>query len=251
MTLTHQQSIDAFSTVLRDTVNLASRTPPDLQIPTCGEWEARDLWEHLGQVHRWATLLIATHSREYIKRRDVEIEEPRNGDWAQWLESGGTRLVSTLAENTGDEAVWSWGDDHHVRWWSRRQLHETIIHNADAALAMGQYPDIPAELAADCLDELLDNQPANAPRGEPDSNTFTVHLHATDDGLGEAGEWMISVEDGDLTYTHAHGKGDVALQGSATELLLCLANRLDLDDAEIKLFGDEQAMRSLIELAAL
>ena len=51
----------------------------------------------------------------------------------------------------------------------------------------------------------------------------TMHLHATDPGLGEAGEWTIGVADGGIAWSHEHGKGTVALRGDATELLLAIA----------------------------
>ena len=66
----------------------------------------------------------------------------------------------------------------------------------------------------------------------------TVHLHCTD---GE-GEWFIAT---DGTVERKHEKGDVALRGSASDLLAALQGRVDIDDLEV--FGDPAIARNLIE----
>ena len=66
----------------------------------------------------------------------------------------------------------------------------------------------------------------------------TVHLHCTD---GE-GEWFI---DTDGTVERKHQKADVALRGSAADLLLALQGRVDISDLEV--FGDPAIARNLIE----
>ena len=65
----------------------------------------------------------------------------------------------------------------------------------------------------------------------------TVHLHATDDVPDHAGEWMISVAD-EVTWSHDHGKGDVAVRGAASDLLLLAWGRLDPAADAFEVFGD-------------
>jgi hypothetical protein len=55
----------------------------------------------------------------------------------------------------------------------------------------------------------------------------SVHLHATD---GD-GEWFIETGDG-LTWTRAHEKGDVAVRGTTSDLLLLVWGRLGTDAVE-------------------
>ncbi|HEV7851600.1 MAG TPA: hypothetical protein VGP27_09590, partial [Mycobacterium sp.] len=66
----------------------------------------------------------------------------------------------------------------------------------------------------------------------------TLHLHATDNGLGAAGEWSITGTDDGIAFTHEHGKGDVALRGPATDLLLAVVRRHPAADAGLEMFGD-------------
>ena len=48
----------------------------------------------------------------------------------------------------------------------------------------------------------------------------TLHLHATDDGLGPTGEWTIANDEDGVNWSHDHGKGEAAVRGRATDLLL-------------------------------
>ena len=79
---------------------------------------------------------------------------PVNGEW---IRRGGVALVATLRATNPATSMWAWGSDQHVRFWSRRQLHETLVHRFDLELSQGERPSAPAHLAADTIDEFLDN----------------------------------------------------------------------------------------------
>lgn len=65
-----------------------------------------------------------------------------------------------------------------------------------------------------------------------------MHLHATDDGLGALGEWTVRGGPDGISWSHDHGKGSVALRGSAHDLLLATTRRRTVDETQIELFGD-------------
>jgi len=239
--LDHTTTIDALEAVLATTVALATDTPADLPIATCPGWDAAALWRHLGMVHRWAAETVATRSDVAIDRRTMDMHLPGDDHWAPWLAEGADALLGTLRDTAADEPVWVWADDPRACWWARRQLHETVVHNADAALALGRGTDgaidVPPAIAADGIDELLDNLPARLGwRGDeaPALPELTVHLHATDtdgDGarLGDSGEWMVTTSTDAVTYTHGHGKGDIAVRAPVGHLLLACYGRLPVD----------------------
>ena len=56
-------------------------------------------------------------------------------------------------------------------------------------------------------------------------NGQTLSFHATDDALGDAGEWLATRTAGGVTWEHAHGQPDVAVRGPAADLLLVLNRR--------------------------
>jgi hypothetical protein len=65
-----------------------------------------------------------------------------------------------------------------------------------------------------------------------------LHIHATDDGLGGRGEWMIRHDASGLTVEPGHGKGDAALTGPAASLLLVLMRRRPVPDPAVTVYGD-------------
>ena len=105
------------------------------------------------------------------------------------------------------------------------------MHRADAAIALGADFAVPAERAADGLSEWLGLLASRAPEpGRPPlADGATLHLHATDDGLGAAGEWLVRGEGGGVAWEHGHGKGAVAVRGRAADLLLAIVRRRPAD----------------------
>jgi predicted lipid carrier protein YhbT len=50
------------------------------------------------------------------------------------------------------------------------------------------------------------------------------------------GEWLVTLGPTGVTVEHAHAKGDVAVRGTASDLLLLLWNRAGADRFQV--FGD-------------
>ncbi|HYJ56731.1 MAG TPA: hypothetical protein VEX40_14685, partial [Mycobacterium sp.] len=79
---------------------------------------------------------------------------------------------------------------------------------------------------------LMVNQKQALDRGQK------LHLHATEEELGPNGEWTIVHDDDGLWWSHSHDKGDVALRGPATDLLLALTRRRTATDLGVDVLGD-------------
>jgi len=214
----------------------------DAAVPPCPDWRVRDLATHLGYVHRWATHLVATRADHFVSRKELGGTAPDvPAELHAWIAEGGAALLDTLASTPGDTSVWAWGPDQHARFWSRRQLHETAMHRADAELTAERRPAFVTPVALDGIDELLalfttikdlpERLNADGHGGD------TLHLHATDAPDGE-GEWTLTITDHGFTWAHDHAKGAVAARGTAGDLLLALSNRIPLDDPALEVFGD-------------
>ena len=113
------------------------------------------------------------------------------------------------------------------------------MHRADAAIALGTDYQLTTEVAADGIDEWLERivAEANADSSPLDAGR-TLHLHATDDGLGAAGEWTIAGRDDGIALSREHGKADAALRGSAKDLLLSIVRRRTAAEGGVEVFGD-------------
>jgi uncharacterized protein (TIGR03083 family) len=165
---------------------------------------------------------------------------------ASWLEDGAVRLAEAVRTAGPGTRVWTWAEEQTAGFWLRRMVHETTVHRADAALAVGGPVEIAPDLAADGISEWLDILPYL--RGDsPDASGLlaagqSIHVHAVDPGLGSGGEWLLSGTADGLRWEHGHEKGDVAVRGSATDLLLLLLRRIPAGDPRVEILGDRAVL---------
>jgi uncharacterized protein (TIGR03083 family) len=146
--------------------------------------------------------------------------------------------------------AWTFLGTRPAYWWVRRRLHEATVHRADAVLALGLDYTLEPELAADGITEWLERVAAQAGTDGaplPIDEGQTVHLHASDPGLGAAGEWTIRNDAGRVTWSHDHGKGTVALRGAVTDLLLAVVRRVPVADTDIAVFGDTAVWQNWLD----
>jgi uncharacterized protein (TIGR03083 family) len=226
----------AFGEVIR---SADSSTP----VPTCPGWSFKQLFRHVGRGDRWAAQIIGDRVDHFLDPRTVEGGKPPPDpdDAISWLYAGAQRLIDAVEQAGVETPVWTFVGPRPANWWIRRRLHEATVHRADAALALGLDYRLTPELAADAITEWLERVAIEAGRDGaplPLEDGHSVHLHATDPGLGEAGEWTIGAEAGRITWSHDHGKGTVALRGAATDLLLAIVRRVPVADTDTAVFGD-------------
>ncbi len=216
-----------------------------LPIPTCPEWTLRQLVTHVGRAHRWAAEITRTRSDRLIPFREVpdgRLPDDR-AERRGWLHAGAALIVDAVRE-AGSDLVWSFAGPTPAVFWIRRMAHETLVHRADAQLAAGAEPEpvIEAEIAADAIDEWLTLLAGGilgtgGERTKALTSGAGLHIHATDEGLGGRGEWMIRHDAGGLTVEPVHSKGDAALTGPAASLLLVLMRRRPVSDPAVTVYG--------------
>lgn len=226
------------------------------QVPTCPGWSLEQLFRHVGRGDRWAAQIVKDKVDDFLDPRSVEGGKPPPdlGDAILWLEAGARRLVDAVEQSGVETPVWTFLGTRPANWWIRRRLHETAVHRADVAIAIGSDFTLDAHIAADGINEWLERVAIQAGRDGsalPLARDDTIHVHATDPGLGAAGEWTVGVDDGRITWSHEHGKATVALRGGATELLLVLLRRVSVADTEIEFFGDDAVWQQWLDRTPL
>jgi uncharacterized protein (TIGR03083 family) len=226
----------AFADLIRD-------ADQSLPVPTCPGWDIQKLLRHVGRGDRWAAQIVKEKRDDYLDIREVEGGKPPPGtdDTISWLHGGARRLIDAVELSGVEAPVWTFLGPRPANWWIRRRLHEVAVHRADVAIAVGADFTLESEIAADGITEWLERVAIQAGANGaplPLENNDTLHLHATDEGLGEAGEWTVGVNDDRISWAHEHGKGTVALRGGATDLLLAMLRRVPVADTAIELYGD-------------
>jgi hypothetical protein len=147
--------------------------PMETAVPSCPEWEMRDLAHHLGSHHRWvAGNLDQPPDGKAFKRRE---EPPADDAIPDWLEAGADMLATKLDEYLG---------------------------------ILGAF------------------------RGRRFPEAGSIHLHTTD----TPGEWLVRLDAEGIHLTREHAKGDVAVRGPASDVLLVLMGRKTMGATDV--FGD-------------
>lgn len=245
----HERHISAAEPEIARLVEVVGQADLATPVSTCPGWTVADLIRHYGTVQRWITHIVRTLPEERVSESDLDLGLPDDvNDYPRWLADGVRPLVATLRATPGETPTWTFGPDRHVRFWSRRVLHETVVHRADAELALGREPVIDRELAADGVEEFLTVY-THHPRIAAQIAEFgrfgeTLHLHATD---GD-GEWMINLGPDGTKWERGHGKGAVAARGATSDLLLLLYGRYEPE--RCTLFGDEDLLSGWLAAAA-
>jgi uncharacterized protein (TIGR03083 family) len=225
---------------------------PDLDtpVPTCPGWNLRNLLTHVGRGHRWAATIVGERAEAPVDTRGVPDGRPPEDQGAavDWLTETVPLLLDAVSATGPQTPVWTFTGPKPAQWWVRRRLHESLVHRADVAIATGVPFAVDAELAADGLSEWLDLVAARPAAEEPSLPAgATLHLHATDEGLGPAGEWMVRSDAGRVVWEHGHGKGAAAVRGSAADLLLAMLRRIPATDDRLQVLGDGDVWRTWLD----
>ncbi|MFH8935368.1 maleylpyruvate isomerase family mycothiol-dependent enzyme [Streptomyces griseosporeus] len=215
-------------------------------VPSCPDWTLADLVRHTGSVQRWFSVLLRSRIQEPPRTREVDLRLPEREDgYPDWLAESATVAAEAFAATDPDLPMWAWGVDQHARFWARRMLFETLLHRADAELALGLTPAIDRSLAVDGIDEFLVNLPFAtffAPkvadlRG-PDK---TIRFRTTD---GDE-SWLVRLRPDGFGLEEAGATADTAdatVRGTAADLLLLVYGRLPYRAQALAHEGDEDLL---------
>ncbi len=229
----------------------ARRAEPTAAVPGCPDWDVDDLVWHIGEVHDFWGTIVRDRLADFGQY--VDPDRPDGHDATiDFAERAAAALIETLRSTPTDTPVWTWSSQNDVAFVLRRMAHKTALHRYDAeAAADGDTNDgsgtthdtwrVPAELAADGIDEYLTHFLPNLVE-DPPPLAGSIHLHCID----TEGEWTVALDDsGSYDVTHGHGKATVALRGPAHDLLVTLWRRLPLGPP-VEVFGEASVAEALI-----
>ncbi len=244
---------------------LAGQTgKPALPVPTTPGWSVNDLLIHVGAGQRRVRHLLGLSQEATRPDREdysmVQLAEPYLGwlknppappdasvpaELVTWYSQGAIELEKALRDTAPDRPTITFGGSGPAMIWFRIQATEISLHRWDLENACGMAQPVDPEMARDAIDFRLENLPGmrmrarNVPKGEGES----YHLHCTDG----PGEWLIRFEPESTLVTREHAKGDLALRGNASDLLLFLWGRQDASTLEV--IGRAELIERYFELA--
>jgi hypothetical protein len=132
-------------------------------------------------------------------------------------------------------------------------VHETVIHCADAALALQRSTEIASDLAADGITELLQIIPYVLEK--PDTVGLlgvgqSLHLHAIDAGPSPTVEWTLAGTADGLLWEHPHRTSDITVRARAANLLLLQNRRIPAGDPRVEILGNRTVLDAWLALTS-
>ncbi|MFF3937157.1 maleylpyruvate isomerase family mycothiol-dependent enzyme [Streptomyces phaeofaciens] len=233
----------------RALADAAAGAGSDAKVPTCPEWQVRDLLRHTGVVHRWAASFVAEARTAY--HQEDGLPDLDGAELLEWFREGHRRLVDTLASAPPDVDCWHFlPAPSPLAFWARRQAHETAVHRADAESALGRTPEeiaaeIGADFAADGIDELLSGFHARTRSRVRTERPRVLRIRTTDtagttdtaagartadatgaDDAADGAVWTVRLSpEPPVTERGTGGEADSEIAGPAGRLYLALWNR--------------------------
>lgn len=223
----------------------AERAGLDAAVPTCPDWQVRDLVRHQGQVHRWAAAYVSSGRTD----GGQALEEPP-GDAALigWFRDGHARLVDALNGAPADLECWSFlPAPSPLAFWARRQAHETTIHRADAESATGTQLEVDPMLAVDGIDELLLGFYSRKRGRLVADPAVALGICTTDAHPDDA--WTIVIGPEGREVSRGKAEGECMISGTASDVYQFVWNRRDRSAVQIE--GNHDVLDLWQELARI
>ncbi|WP_036500169.1 maleylpyruvate isomerase family mycothiol-dependent enzyme [Nocardia aobensis] len=215
-----------------DAIAAIARDAYGAPVAACPGWDVARLISHVGRVHRWVA--------GFLRGDDAPVPRPDGEDLSKWYRESRDLLLRQLDGMDLDGEVDTFLGRRTVRFWLRRQAHETAMHRWDAqdAVRPGAAAPIDADFAGDGIDEWLH---VFVPR-------FLARVDVPGELVGTATQFVCTDLDGPpwtLRLTHPEptidygaAAADTVLSGNAADLLLTVwhrrpATRAESTDAEL------------------
>jgi uncharacterized protein (TIGR03083 family) len=212
----------------------AARSAPEAQIPSCPDWDMRQLISHVSAVHAWVAMILAEQIQEAVWPRRISEFPSEFDEAAREYDDSLRLLLEQLSKVDPDALVWNWSDRKPApaSFWFRRMAHETVIHRIDAEEAAGAVTVIDPDLATDGVDEYL-----RVGCEPPDGLTSRLSFQTTDTGAS----WRVALGSDQLAFDPP-GDPQGTVQAPANDLYLWLVHREAAMAGPVELSGDREAI---------
>ncbi|UZJ30124.1 maleylpyruvate isomerase family mycothiol-dependent enzyme [Streptomyces endophytica] len=229
-------------------------------VPACPGWNLGQLLRHLGEAHRWVETIVRTRatgpvSEERINNvSDATDQDP--AELAGWLTEGAGQTGGRVADGGAGGRGVDRGPGGTPVFWARRMTHETVVHRADAAFAVGADFTVDDAVAADALDEWMSfghlppvfetrpDLPALLAGGR------TLCFRATGTAPDAGAEWLVGLDGDTLASRRGRGPATVTARGPLADLLLFVYGRRFAPGGpggDVEVVGDEALLDAWLD----
>ncbi len=247
--------------ILRREMGLLGAVDPAMlaaPVPTLEDWDVERIVRHVGKIHQWVLGMLELRPDQGMGDLPPLEPMPKGPDCLPAYREAAEVLLARLEAEDPERACLNFAGAGTVAWWMRRQAQEVSVHRVDAQDAVrasgGAEPvELAADGAADGIDEwarffLAIRWGQRFGELPGDLAGHTVHIHGTDDPAPPDGaEWLLAFTPGGVEVEATHAKGDVALRGSANDLLLALWRRRPLSSLDV--IGDHALADRMLDAA--
>jgi uncharacterized protein (TIGR03083 family) len=223
----HIEALRAEGLLLAESAEATGFEPP---VPTCPEWTVRDLVRHVGEVHRWATSHVAEARQEMnTDAASLRTWPSDDAELLGWFRHGHEELVRCLEFADPELQCWSFlpNGPTGVRFWARRQAHETAMHRVDAQGVAGEVSAVLPVFAVDGINEILHGFFARRPSRVTSEEPYSFELVSSDGH----GSWHVRIDEQGPSVVDGPSPSQVF--GTAFELYRLLWNRIELGDLKV------------------
>lgn len=233
----HCSEIEAQVDLFADHLDGADVT---VEVPSCPGWDVSQLARHVDGGLRWAREIVADRLSTPPPDTALRDLSGATGDdpdaLAAALRSAGADLATTLREAGPGAQMWCPVTGGGSVFYARRFTHETAMHRADAALALGADFVVANFVAVDGVEEWLElgcapfHFDVHPWMHELLGPGRTVGLHATDTG----DHWVMDFTGDAIAWRRGDEPTAAGLRAPVTDLLLVLYRRKPLSLSRIE-----------------
>ncbi|MEU6249052.1 maleylpyruvate isomerase family mycothiol-dependent enzyme [Glycomyces sp. NPDC047010] len=221
---------------------------PAARVPSCPEWTATDLLDHVTEVydHKIQSMRLL---REPAEADGIE----RTGTPVERFDAALAELLAEFDDRGPDSLAYTWyGPDQTVGFWIRRMAQETVIHRVDAELAASlPVTAIDPALAADGIDEMATVMLAWGSRAYREWVADDIAANLGLEVALDAGdrEWTVVVSAVGIDVADGVTSGaEATVSGTPGELLQWLWRRVPADAPAVDGKADAaQALYNMVE----
>ncbi|MFK4086610.1 maleylpyruvate isomerase family mycothiol-dependent enzyme [Kribbella sp. NPDC020789] len=238
--------------------HLSTRPELGTAVPSCPGWNVGQLARHVGGAHREATVVARTgeappndqfRDPTHWYRTPAECAAADVAGLGHWLTDGATELAKALIEFGPDIPISMPTENPTTRFTARRMCHETVMHRADAALALGVPYVVDPEVAADGIDEWMElcalplHFEVHPWMRELLGPGRTLKFQATD----TPDRWYVDLTGEAIRWHHEDDQAAVTIHAPITELLLLIYKRRPAHGADLEIHGDTELLAYYLE----